>query len=95
MMSDANKKTPMFQGHGDADMVVNYKFGEMTAEALQKLGVTVDFHTFPDMGHEADPDELNLLRDWMGNRLTIHERVEEPSDKRRDESNKERKESKG
>jgi predicted esterase len=78
MMSDANKKTPMFQGHGDADMVVNYKLGELTAEALRKLGVTVDFHTFPDMGHEADPEELNLLRDWMKERLTVHSRVEEP-----------------
>ena len=93
-MADANKKTPMFQGHGDADMVVNHKFGEMTAEALRELGVPVDFHTFPDMGHEADPEELNMLRDWMQERLTIHARVEEPKSKHTGETSKHPKDSK-
>ena len=94
-MADANKKTPMFQGHGDADMVVRHKFGEMTAEALRKLGVTVDFHTFPDMGHEADPEELNMVRDWMQERLTIRAKVEDPKDKGAGEMSKHPKDSKG
>ena len=33
-----NQKTPIFMGHGDADMVVRYPWGQATAEKLQEWG---------------------------------------------------------
>jgi predicted esterase len=44
---DANLKTPVFLGHGNADPVVKYEFGKLTAEALKGMGFDVDFRTYP------------------------------------------------
>jgi predicted esterase len=43
-----NKETPIFMGHGDADLLVKYEWGVKTAEALRtELGHTkVDFRTY-------------------------------------------------
>ena len=35
---DANKETPFFMGHGDADEVVKYRWGQQTAEVLKGMG---------------------------------------------------------
>lgn len=44
---DVNKNTPFFLGHGDEDPVVQYKWGSMTAQYLEKeLGHKVDFRTY-------------------------------------------------
>jgi predicted esterase len=71
MRTDANLKTPLFMAHGEDDGVVNYKFGEMSYEALKKVGVNVEFHKIEDMAHEAQPDELNLLGAWLKERLAV------------------------
>jgi acetyl esterase/lipase len=83
MRTDANLKTPMFQAHGEDDVVVNFKFGEMTYHALQKMGVNVDFHKFEDMGHESQPEELNILGEWLKEIVITQEAVkkENPPDK--------------
>ena len=41
-----NKDTPIFMGHGDADMVVKYEWGKRTAEKLKEWGWNVDFRTY-------------------------------------------------
>lgn len=81
MRTDANLKTPFFQAHGTDDVVVNYKFGEMTFQALQKMGIDVEFHKIEDMGHEATPEELEFLGDWFKRRLVTQETVKEPERK--------------
>jgi predicted esterase len=44
---DVNKDTPFFMGHGDADEVVEYTWGERTAEVLRKeLGHKVEFKIY-------------------------------------------------
>ena len=44
---DVNKDTPFFMGHGDADEVVKYQWGEKTAEFLRKeFGHRVEFKTY-------------------------------------------------
>jgi predicted esterase len=46
--NEANKDTPFFLGHGDADEVVKYTWGLQTAEVLRKeLGHKVEFKTYP------------------------------------------------
>lgn len=45
--NDANKDTPFFMGHGDADQVVKYAWGQQTADVLTKqLGYKVEFKTY-------------------------------------------------
>ena len=44
---NANRDTPFFMGHGDADEVVRYRWGQETAELLrQQLGHKVEFKTY-------------------------------------------------
>ena len=44
--SAPNKATPVFMGHGDADLTVRYAWGQQTAAALRELGFGVDFRTY-------------------------------------------------
>jgi len=44
---DKNKTTKIFMGHGDADTVVQYKYGVLTSQVLQSWGYDVDFKTYP------------------------------------------------
>ena len=63
---EVNKDTPFFMGHGDSDEVVKHKWGEQTAEFLQKeLGHKVEFKTYKRLAHSADPDEINDLEDFI------------------------------
>ena len=41
-----NADTPVLMGHGDADPLVRYEWGQRTAEAMKELGFTVDFKTY-------------------------------------------------
>jgi len=60
-----NKKTPIFMGHGDADPVVAHKYGKKSADELVKLGYNVDFRTYQDLVHSADPEEIDHLEAYL------------------------------
>lgn len=46
--NEANKDTPFFMGHGEADELVKYRWGQQTADFLQKeLGHKVEFKSYP------------------------------------------------
>ncbi len=53
----ANAKTPVFMAHGTQDPVVILKRGEDSRDALQALGHTVQWHTYP-MPHSVHPQEI-------------------------------------
>ncbi|KAJ4516728.1 hypothetical protein HRR75_003388 [Exophiala dermatitidis] len=58
----ANKDTPFFMGHGDADEVVKYRWGVQTAEFLRnELGHKVEFKTYKGLPHSADMQEIDDL----------------------------------
>ena len=65
----ANKDTPVFMGHGDADPLVRYQWGVQTADELKKLGFKVDLHTYHGLGHSADPREIDDLEKFLEARL--------------------------
>ena len=44
--NNPNKDTPIFMCHGDADEVVQHKWGKMSSDELQKAGWKVDFRTY-------------------------------------------------
>ncbi|RMD42940.1 hypothetical protein DV735_g2216, partial [Chaetothyriales sp. CBS 134920] len=63
---DANKDTPFFIAHGDADEVVRYEWGQQSADFLRKeLGHKVEFKTYRGLPHSADPDEINDLETFI------------------------------
>ena len=52
-------------GHGDADQVVKYQWGQKTAEQLKAWGWNVDFRTYKGLPHSADPDEIDHLEAYL------------------------------
>ncbi|RDS81742.1 carboxylesterase [Dyella monticola] len=66
--SDANRQIPLFWGHGTFDPVVALQRGVDSRAALEALGYTVDWHTYP-MPHAVCPDEIADLRRWISERL--------------------------
>ena len=64
-----NQKTPIFMGHGDSDQVVAYKYGNMSAEYLKELGYTIDFRTYQDLTHSADPEEIDHLEAYLNQQI--------------------------
>ncbi|KIX10299.1 uncharacterized protein Z518_01381 [Rhinocladiella mackenziei CBS 650.93] len=63
---DANKDTPFFMGHGDADEVVKYQWGQQTAEFLKnELGYRVEFKTYRNLRHSADMQEIDDLEEFI------------------------------
>ncbi|KAK6863382.1 Acyl-protein thioesterase 1 [Candida tropicalis] len=58
-LSSANLDTPIFQGHGTADPVINYQYGKKTSEFFKELGFkNLDFQTYPGVQHSASDEEL-------------------------------------
>jgi len=60
-----NQNTPIFMGHGDADQVVAHKWGKLSADELVKHGFKVDFRTYKNLPHSADPDEIDHLESYL------------------------------
>ncbi|KAF2635083.1 Phospholipase/carboxylesterase [Massarina eburnea CBS 473.64] len=64
-----NQATPIFMGHGDADQVVAHKFGKSSADELVKLGYKVDFRTYENLVHSADPEEIDHLESYLNQQI--------------------------
>ncbi|KAI8051460.1 Phospholipase/carboxylesterase/thioesterase [Syncephalis plumigaleata] len=65
MMSEANRKTRIFMGHGDSDEVVLYKFATLSAQTLEKAGYPVTFKAYRNMGHSSSPEELRDMLNFL------------------------------
>ena len=65
MVSDANRKTPIFWGHGDADQVVRYDYGVQSVELLKKNKFDVRFTTYRNLGHGSSPQEIRDLLNFL------------------------------
>ncbi|KAF1949240.1 acyl-protein thioesterase 1 [Byssothecium circinans] len=64
-----NQRTPIFMGHGDADQVVAHKFGKSSADELVKQGYKVDFRTYENLVHSADPEEIDHLEAYLDQQI--------------------------
>ena len=61
---------PLFQCHGQKDNLVLYNWGVNTHQRLKELGVSnSQFHTFPNLFHEMNTEEVLMLRNWIEERL--------------------------
>lgn len=67
--TDAARTQPVFMGHGTHDPVVPFAAGQRSAQALQSLGLEVDWHAYP-MPHSVCPEEIADLARWLDRRLS-------------------------
>lgn len=63
-ITPAGRATPVFLGHGAQDPVVTLALGQRSRQALEALGVAVQWRSYP-MGHSVCPDEIRDLGDWL------------------------------
>ena len=57
--------TPVFHCHGEDDQMISFERGQKTSKALTELVKQYQFHTFPNMGHEANQEEMDLLQSFV------------------------------
>ncbi|NWF46380.1 carboxylesterase [Hydrogenophaga sp. D2P1] len=60
----ANRATPIFLAHGEADDVVVLERGTAARDALTALGYAVDWHSYP-MGHSVCAEEVADLNAFL------------------------------
>ena len=62
ILSEANKATPVLMCHGKMDNVVNFRFGQATAETLKGLGANITFKTYDSMAHSVSRCSTRMAR---------------------------------
>lgn len=61
--------TPVFMGHGEKDEDVECCHGRRAAELLQKMNISVDFHTYLDLDHWYSPEMLGDVVDFVRHKV--------------------------
>jgi predicted esterase len=70
MEINSNRETPVFLVHGELDIVVKYAWGKSTRQALEeKLGYNVEWHSYPNLDHSANLQEVVDMEKWLQTRL--------------------------
>ncbi|KAL2692269.1 hypothetical protein Neosp_002675 [[Neocosmospora] mangrovei] len=63
--------TPVFIGHGQKDEDVEYKHGQQAVELLERMGVSVQFNTYPDLAHWYNSDMLRDIVQFLDKQLGL------------------------
>lgn len=61
----ANKNTPIFLGHGDADPIIPLTWGNFTHQHLLDLHYSVSWHRYAMMPHSVCPQEIVDIGTWL------------------------------
>lgn len=61
-----------FMGHGTADTVLSFRFGQTSAGFIQGLERHVSFHQYPGLTHSASPAEIADVQEYL-NRVVPRE----------------------
>lgn len=64
----ARNDTPVFIGHGERDMVIDFGFAEIARSKLEKAGTAPEFFAF-DGGHEVAREEIAPVSEWLSRTL--------------------------
>ena len=62
--SPANRGLPIFMGHGVADPVVRYEWGEASRRALEAQGYALEWHSYR-MEHSVCLEEVRSIGEWL------------------------------
>lgn len=65
-----NQPTPIFMAHGDYDAVIPIRYGQQSAELLQRLDYRLEWQDY-DMGHEVCWEEIRDVAKWLGRVLAV------------------------
>jgi len=65
---EANRKLPVFAGHGTSDPIVPFAMGESMSRQLESIGYQVEWHSYP-MQHAVCPQEISDITTWLRGRL--------------------------
>lgn len=58
--------TPVLQCHGEADPMVPFTFGKMSAELMKSFSSTNhEFKTYPGLGHSSSEQEMLDIKEWI------------------------------
>ncbi|WWC72965.1 uncharacterized protein I206_106929 [Kwoniella pini CBS 10737] len=75
--TDHANQIPIFWGHGTADPVVNYEYGQQSIEMLKNLGFPllspgttfqrpgIRFESYKGLPHSSSPQEIEDLKQWL------------------------------
>ena len=69
LKDDMRSKPPVCLIHGTADQVVPYHFLGEAEQSLEAVGVDVECHTRPGLGHGIDMDGLVAAKNFLQKRL--------------------------
>jgi phospholipase/carboxylesterase len=59
-----NRSLPVFMGHGTADPIVRFEWGDASRRALEAAGYRVDWQTYP-MEHSVCTEEIQAVSAWL------------------------------
>lgn len=60
---------PLLQIHGDADELVDMKWGQDSFEQLKSLGVQGEFHVQQKLGHSINRRGIAIIKEWIEKHL--------------------------
>jgi len=62
-----NKDTPVLQVHGDADQVVQLRWGQLTFQLLESKGLLKNhlFRTYRGLGHDINNEVMDDVKDFL------------------------------
>lgn len=63
--------TPIFMGHGKRDENVEYRHGKSADVLLERMGLSVDFHTYPELDHWYSPEMLGHIICFLNEKIGI------------------------
>ena len=66
--ASANRDMPIFMGHGTADQVVRFEWGEASRRTLVANGYRVDWHAYR-MEHSVCMEEIAAIGAWLAKTL--------------------------
>jgi phospholipase/carboxylesterase len=66
----ANRDLPIFMGHGTADQVVRFEWGDASHRALVANGYRVEWHAYR-MEHSVCMEEVQAIGAWLGKTLEV------------------------
>ena len=66
---DKKIEIPVFHCHGEADDIIPFAVGQKSSNTLTDLIERYEFHSFPQMKHEANSTTMRLLKTFLKNNL--------------------------
>jgi len=64
-----NSSTPLIMCHGKADVVVDFRFGQMSYQKIKEFHSEVEMKSYDNMGHTSCPRELMDVKNFISKHL--------------------------